>query len=131
MSVLLHRERSAFHHRRSGLLPCGPRLPRRNGSRSARAVACGAITSLPRVPSCLAARVGPAGHVVAADIDVSWMTAVTDAGYQVRRHDVGVEPPPGAGFDLVHARLVLVHVPQRAAALAAMISALRPGGRLL
>jgi hypothetical protein len=31
----------------------------------------------------------------------------------------------------VHARLVLVHVPQRAQALAAMIAALRPGGWLL
>jgi SAM-dependent methyltransferase len=85
----------------------------------------------PSVPSWLAARVGPAGHVLATDIDVSWMTAAADAGYEVRRHDVGVEPPPGDGFDLVHARLVLVHVPQRAAALAAMISALRPGGWLL
>jgi SAM-dependent methyltransferase len=58
------------------------------------------------------------------------MTAA-DAGYEVRRHDVGAELPPGGGFDLVHARLVLVHVPQRAAALAAMVSALRPGGWLL
>jgi len=81
------------------------------------------------VPSWLAARVGPTGHVLATDIDVSWMTA--DAEYEVRRHDVGVDPPPGDGFDLVHARLVLVHVPRRAAALAAMASALRPGGWLL
>jgi SAM-dependent methyltransferase len=85
----------------------------------------------PSVPSWLTARVGPAGQVLATDIDVSWMTAAADAGYEVRHHDVGIEPPPGDGFDLVHARLVLVHVPQRAAALAAMISALRPGGRLL
>lgn len=81
------------------------------------------------IPSWLAERVGPAGHVLATDIDVSWMPA--DAGYTVRRHDVGVDPSPGDGFDLVHARLVLVHVPQRAAALAAMVSALRPGGWLL
>jgi SAM-dependent methyltransferase len=82
----------------------------------------------PAVPSWLAARVGPAGHVLATDIDVSWLNAT---GYEVRRHDVGAEPPPGSGFDLVHARLVLVHVPQRAAALASMVAALRPGGRLL
>jgi SAM-dependent methyltransferase len=45
---------------------------------------------------------------------------------------VGAEPPPETGtFDLVHARLVLVHVPERRAALAAMIAALRPGGWLL
>ncbi|GAA2593845.1 methyltransferase domain-containing protein [Dactylosporangium fulvum] len=81
------------------------------------------------VPSWLAERVGPTGHVLATDIDVSWMAA--DADYEVHRHDVGADPPPGDGFDLVHARLVLVHVPQRAAALAAMTSALRPGGWLL
>jgi SAM-dependent methyltransferase len=81
------------------------------------------------VPSWLADRVGPAGHVLATDIDVSWLT--TAAGYAVRRHDVSGEPPPEGGFDLVHARLVLVHVPQRAAALAAMVAALRPGGWLL
>lgn len=84
----------------------------------------------PSVVSWLTARVGPAGHVLATDIDVSWMTAA-DAGYEVRRHDVGVEPPPEQGFDLVHARLVLVHVPHRVRALSAMIAALRPGGRLL
>ncbi|HEX7745805.1 MAG TPA: methyltransferase domain-containing protein [Micromonosporaceae bacterium] len=85
----------------------------------------------PSVPSWLAARVGPTGRVLATDIDVSWMTAASGPGYEVRRHDVGIEPPPGTVFDLVHARLVLVHVPQRAAALSAMISALRPGGWLL
>ncbi|MEV4636868.1 methyltransferase domain-containing protein [Actinoplanes sp. NPDC049548] len=83
------------------------------------------------VPAWLATRVGPAGYVLATDIDVSWLTAAAEAGCEVRRHDVGVEPPPDGGFDLVHARLVLVHVPQRAAALTAMIAALRPGGRLL
>ncbi|MFG2037920.1 GNAT family N-acetyltransferase [Dactylosporangium sp. NPDC048998] len=83
----------------------------------------------PSVPSWLAARVGPAGRVLATDIDVAWLDP--GAGYEVLRHDVGAEPPPGDGFDLVHARLVLVHVPRREAALAAMVSALRPGGRLL
>jgi SAM-dependent methyltransferase len=85
----------------------------------------------PGVPSWLAERVGPGGHVLATDIDVSWMSGPVDAGYEVRRHDVGAEPPPGHGFDLVHARLVLLHVPERAAALVAMVSALRPGGWLL
>jgi SAM-dependent methyltransferase len=86
----------------------------------------------PTVPAWLAERAGRAGHVLATDIDVSWMTTAAGGAYEVRRHDVGVEPPPAlAGFDLVHARLVLVHVPQRAAALAAMVAALRPGGWLL
>ena len=49
----------------------------------------------------------------------------------MRRHDVGVDDPPETGLDLVHARLVLTHVPRRDAALAAMVAALRPGGHLL
>lgn len=85
----------------------------------------------PTVPTWLADRVGPEGMVIATDIDVSWMAATTHRDYEVRRHDVGTEPPPGDGFDLVHARLVLVHVPARAAAIHAMVGCLRPGGWLL
>lgn len=85
----------------------------------------------PSVPTWLAERVGPHGHVLATDIDLSWMTGPAVGGYEVRRHDVGTDAPPAPSFDLVHARLVLVHVPQRAAALASMIAALRPGGWLL
>jgi SAM-dependent methyltransferase len=72
--------------------------------------------------------VGPDGRVVATDIDTAWLPA--GASYQVLRQDVGVDAPPGV-FDLIHARLVLVHIPQRAEALAAMVSALRPGGWLV
>ncbi|HEV7658185.1 MAG TPA: methyltransferase domain-containing protein [Mycobacteriales bacterium] len=83
----------------------------------------------PSVPAWLAGRAGPGGRVLATDIDTGWMPA--DAGYEVRRHDVGIDPAPDGPFDLVHARLVLVHVPQRVAALASMIGALRPGGWLV
>ncbi|MFF8599973.1 methyltransferase domain-containing protein [Streptomyces sp. NPDC015232] len=84
----------------------------------------------PGIPEALAAAVGPSGYVLATDIDPSWLAA--DAGYEVRRHDVVADPPPEPGtFDLVHARLVLVHVPDRARAPAAMAAALRPGGWLL
>jgi len=51
--------------------------------------------------------------------------------FEVVRHDVGADQPPPGAFDLVHARLVLTHVPQRAAALASMVRALRPGGWLV
>jgi len=85
----------------------------------------------PAVPRWLAARVGPAGGVVATDIDTSWLDAAGLDGVEVLRHDVGVDPPPGGGFDLVHARLVLVHVPERQRALTAMVASLRPGGWLL
>lgn len=84
----------------------------------------------PGIPAALAAAVGPTGYVLATDIDPSWLK--TGEGYEVRRHDVAADPPPEPGtFDLVHARLVLVHVPDRARALATMVAALRPGGWLL
>src|SRR5689334_25095037 len=84
----------------------------------------------PGIPEALAAAVGPTGYVLATDIDPSWLK--TGAGYEVRRHDVTADPPPEPGtFDLVHARLVLVHLPDRARALATMTAALRPGGWLL
>jgi len=82
------------------------------------------------VSAWLADRVGPRGRVVATDIDTGWIRAALP-GVEVLTHDVGVDLPPAGPFDVVHARLVLVHVPQRAAALAAMIRSLRPGGWLV
>ncbi len=83
----------------------------------------------PDVPAYLAAQVGSEGRVLATDIDTSWLSG--EAAYQVLRHDVGSDPPPPGHFDLVHARLVLVHVTRRAQALATMVAALEPGGWLL
>ena len=79
----------------------------------------------------LSARVGPTGHVLATDLNVSWAAALAVANVEVLEHDVADAPPPGAPFDLVHARLVLVHVPERDVALAHMVRSLRPGGILL
>ena len=83
----------------------------------------------PAVPAWLADRVRPGGHVIATDIDISLLE--NNTSYEVRRHDVGVDDPPMTDLDLVHARLVLVHVAQRAAALRSLVSALRPGGWLV
>jgi SAM-dependent methyltransferase len=80
------------------------------------------------IPEALTAAVGPTGHVLATDINPAWLDP--HGTYEVRRHDIVADPPPGT-FDLVHARLVLVHVPDRARALATMVAALRPGGWLL
>jgi len=81
------------------------------------------------IPRWLAGRVGPDGEVLATDIDLAWLEP--DAGFAARRHDVAAEPPPGRGFDLVHARAVLTHVPGRDQALEHMVAALRPGGWLV
>ncbi len=85
----------------------------------------------PSVPRRLAERVGPTGRVLATDIDTSWTAGALDGTIEVRRHDVAADDPPEGPFDLVHARLVLVHLADRDRALRAMVSALRPGGALL
>jgi SAM-dependent methyltransferase len=83
------------------------------------------------VVSHLSDRVGPAGHVLATDINLSWAGEVDASNVEILEHDVAAGPPPEGAFDLVHARLVLVHVPRREEALANMVGALRPGGVLL
>lgn len=85
----------------------------------------------PSVPRWLAERVAPSGHVLATDIDVRWAKEIGGDHVEVRRHDVANDDPPAGAFDLVHARLVLIHVPQRERALEHMVAALRPGGWLL
>ncbi|MGH3637318.1 MAG: class I SAM-dependent methyltransferase, partial [Mycobacterium sp.] len=83
------------------------------------------------VPSWLSEQVGPSGRVLASDVDTAVLDEAADPPYQVRRHDLTVDPPPSAGFDLVHARLVLEHIKAPAVALATLVGALRPGGWLL
>ena len=79
----------------------------------------------------LAERVGPTGHVLVTDIDPRHLRFPDLPEVEVRVHDIAVDPLPAAAFDLVHARLVLVHVAEREAALANMIAALKPGGWLV
>jgi SAM-dependent methyltransferase len=79
------------------------------------------------VPSWIAARTN--SYVLATDIDTSWLEG-EDATYEATRHDIGTDPTPDHLFDLVHARLVLVHVPERTNALSTMVGAVRPGGWL-
>lgn len=85
----------------------------------------------PSIPDALAARVAPGGRVVATDLDTRWLAGRAGADVEVVQQDVARDDPPGDGFDLVHARLVLSHVVAREEALTRMVSALRPGGWLL
>ncbi len=82
----------------------------------------------PSLPVWIASRTGQ--PVLATDIDTTWLDS-QDSRLDVLRHDIGFDPAPDLGFDLVHARLVLVHVANRERALATMIEALAPGGWLL
>ncbi len=83
------------------------------------------------IASWLADRVGPTGRVLATDIDPRFLESLQLPNLEVRRHDIAADPLPKAAFDLVHSRLVLLHVPERQKALARMIEALKPGGWLV
>jgi SAM-dependent methyltransferase len=84
------------------------------------------------VATWLSDRVGPSGRVVATDIDTRFLdTLPPRANLEVRRHDIVAEPLEQGAYDLVHARLVLEHLPERERALRTMIDALKPGGWLL
>src|SRR5699024_11455897 len=79
----------------------------------------------------IAKRVGYAGHVLATDIDDAWMREAVSRNVTVYNHDVARDRPPDEPFDLIHARLVLVHVAERERAFQNMVSALKPGGWLV
>jgi SAM-dependent methyltransferase len=75
--------------------------------------------------------VGPEGHVVATDIDTHFLKSLDKANLEARPHNIASDPLPEAAFDLVHVRLVLVHLPERDRILGRIVSALKPGGWLL
>jgi SAM-dependent methyltransferase len=83
------------------------------------------------VAQLLAAAVGPQGGVLAVDTDTRFLEPLADATLAVRRQDITVEPLPSGQFDLVHARLLLEHLPARDAALPGLAAAVAPGGWLL
>lgn len=80
----------------------------------------------------LSERVGANGRVLATDIEPRFLEPLAELGnVDVAHHDVAADPLPAAEFDLIHARLVLVHVPERLDALRRLVRSLRPGGWLL
>ncbi len=83
------------------------------------------------IATWLSERVGPAGHILATDIDTRFLTSLHLPNLEVLRHNIASDTLPERKFDLVHCRLVLVHLPQRDLVLTRMVSALKPGGILL
>jgi SAM-dependent methyltransferase len=76
----------------------------------------------------LAGRVLPSGEVLATDLDTRLLEPLRATGVQVQRSDITIAPPALEAFDLVHVRLLLIHLPDRARAAAHLASAARPGG---
>jgi SAM-dependent methyltransferase len=79
----------------------------------------------------LASRVGPDGHVVAADLDVTLMADHDEPNLEVREMDLTRDDLPRDAYDLVHTRLALLHIPERDEVLARLAAAVKPGGLLL
>jgi ubiquinone/menaquinone biosynthesis C-methylase UbiE len=87
----------------------------------------------------MAQRTGPAGRVVGIDVDArlgaATLAMLHGAGHRNCRfvaHDLTAGGPiPGAPFDVVYARLLLFHLPQRTAVLARLWDAVAPGGHLV
>ncbi|WP_433965923.1 methyltransferase domain-containing protein [Tunturiibacter gelidiferens] len=83
------------------------------------------------IAAWLAARVGSTGRVLVTDIDPRFLESLQVTNLEVRRHNIVNDALPEAAFDLVHSRLVLLHLPERERALARMVAALKPGGWLV
>jgi SAM-dependent methyltransferase len=79
----------------------------------------------------LAGRVAPSGHVVALDIDTRFIEPLASPHFEPIASDITETELPRSQFDLVHARLLLEHLPARDAVLENMIGATRPGGWVL
>jgi SAM-dependent methyltransferase len=79
----------------------------------------------------LAERVAPTGGVAACDIDTRFLEPIASAQLEAVALDVTEQPLPRAEFDLVHARLLLEHLPARGDVLGKMIEATKPGGWVL
>ena len=73
-------------------------------------------------------RVGPTGRVVALDLSTRFLTAQRPAHVEVQQGDIRTATLLPGSFDLVHARYVLIHLPDHEVALTRMLAALKPGG---
>jgi protein-L-isoaspartate O-methyltransferase len=80
------------------------------------------------IAAWLAHQVGAAGRVVALDLDPSCLPPTP--GVEIVQHDIRTGVPDGP-FDLIHARLVLVHLPERQIILQRLVDTLAPGGWLV
>jgi SAM-dependent methyltransferase len=69
--------------------------------------------------------------VVATDLDTGFLEELDEKNLEVRRHDIVTDELEEDTFDLVHARLVLSHLPARDGVLRRLTRALVPGGWLV
>ncbi|MBO0881377.1 MAG: class I SAM-dependent methyltransferase [Mycobacterium sp.] len=81
------------------------------------------------VAGWMAEQVGEAGRVVATDLDPHLVPS--HPSLQVLTHNVVKDRMPDGQWDVVHARAVLQHLPQRREVLAKLAASLKPGGAVV
>ena len=86
------------------------------------------------IAAWLSGKAGAQGHVLVTDIDprfLSGLAALKLANTDIRVHDIVRDPLQESAFDLIHARLVLIHLAQRDEVLQRLVRSLKPGGWLV
>jgi trans-aconitate methyltransferase len=83
------------------------------------------------VAEWLCNRVGAKGRVVATDLETKFLEAIDAPNLEVRKHDIVSEALEQDYYDLVHARAVLDHLPQRDEIVPRLVDALKPHGWLV
>jgi SAM-dependent methyltransferase len=90
-------------------------------------VGCGAGS----IMNWMVDRVGDSGKVVAVDLDTRFVDRICKPNLEIRTWDIAKDKLELETYDLIHTRVVLMHVLDRPAALNNLISALKPNGWLL
>ncbi len=75
--------------------------------------------------------VGPSGRVCAVELATKFLSAPRPDHVEIRQGDIRTAPLADSSFDLVHARYVLIHLPDYEVALSRMLTCLKPGGWLV
>lgn len=79
----------------------------------------------------LAGTVGERGKVVAVDLDTRFVADINQHNVEVLEADIRHLSLENDSFDLIHARYVLIHIPDFQVALTNMLRLLKPGGWLV
>jgi 2-polyprenyl-3-methyl-5-hydroxy-6-metoxy-1,4-benzoquinol methylase len=79
----------------------------------------------------LSERVGAGGRVVVTDIDTRFVEKLKRPNLEVFCHDITRDQLAEQAFDLIHTRMVLIHLPERDDVLRRLVTALKPGGWLV
>jgi SAM-dependent methyltransferase len=75
--------------------------------------------------------VGPAGRVLATDLQLGFLNEIGASNVEVLHHDIRTGTFPPGAFDLIHTRAVLMHISPGVDLLRRMVTWLAPGGWLV